>query len=402
MNNRRLYVGLDLRNDRTQISIIGPMQMEPEVIGANDEVESDGVPTVVSIPGTNEIIHDFLDKIVKQEPIMASGVESDPVNVLAAFLRRTLSLTKKKYPNEAIRQIVVTTEYKDFKFISTVYQALQKLGIDKERAVVVDRRQSYIYYVMSQKKELWVNCVGLFDYHGDVLTYYQMQTDRFKRPALVTVVEKNYNDYAKLFADKENNPEEKAALFEGMVQGAIHGQIITSLYMTGDGFDSGFADNVMKKLCVGRHLFQGDNLYVNGACYMAREVSGDRKMSEFVYLDEDTVPAHITMNVYSDAKVQEMAFVKAGTPWYQVDHETDLIPDGDEELELRIRNVITKDTQSHLILMEGVRGRTDRKTRVGVRVRFAGPEKCIITVRDKGFGETFPSSFRIWEETITL
>ena len=114
------------------------------------------------------------------------------------------------------------------------------------------------------------------------------------------------------------------------------------------------------------------------------------------------VPAHISMNVYTDAKVQEMLLVKAGTPWYQIDQETDLIPDGDQELVLNVKNVLTKEKSTHMIPMDGIPGRTDRKARIGVQMRFAGADKCIVTVRDKGFGDFFPSSYRIWEETITL
>ncbi len=402
MNQRKLFVGLDIRDDVTQISVLGPGMMEPELLSVGDEESETWFPTAVAIPGTKEQIESFFDKIYRQEPIVAAGKECDPVNVLAAFLSRTLSLTKKRFPGEAIRQLVVTIEYRDFRVISTIYRALEKLGIEKDRAMVIDRRQSYIYYVMSQRKELWVNQVGMFDYQKDKITYYRMQTDRFKRPMLATVEEKDYSDYLEMFQGEENTPEEKAAIFEGMVQGAIHGQIVTSLYMTGEGFADGFADEVMKKLCVGRHLFQGDNLYVNGACYCARELGGEKKMDEFVYLDEDTIASHIILQVYTDAKVQEVALAKAGTPWYQIDHEVDLIPDGDEELELQVKNVISKDTKTHLIPMEGIRGRTHRLARVGLQIRFAGADKCIITVRDKGFGKFFPSSYRIWEETITL
>lgn len=401
MSQKRLYVGMDLRDDMTQISVLGPGDMEPQKLTGPGPDDTD-VPTVVSIPGTAECIDGFVDRIYRQEPVLASGKEADPVNVLAAFFRKTLSLTKKKYPGESIRQLVVTTEYRDFRFISTIYQALVKLGIDKDRAMVIDHRQSYIYYVMSQKKELWINHVGLFDYTKDKLMYYQMQTDRYKRPMLVQVTQRDYNDYIELFSGSENTPEEKGAIFEGMVQGAIHGKVITTLYMTGAGFSDGFADDVMKKLCVGRHLFQGDNLYVNGACYCAREVSGDRKMEEFVYVDEDAVTSHISINVYTDAKSQEVLLVRAGTPWYQIDHETDLIPDGDNELVLNLKNILTKERVSHMIPMEGIPGRTDRTARIGVRIRFAGRDKCIVTVRDKGFGVFFPSSCRIWEETITL
>ncbi len=400
MSQRRLYVGLDIRDDDTRMAVLAPGQLEPEILTPGDEGET--IDTEVAVPGTKDHLDGFLGKIYRQEPIYVDGRESDPVNVLAAFLRRTLAMTQKKYPGESIKRVVVTTEYRDYRFVSTVYRALTKLGIEKDRAMVVDRRQSYIHYVMSQKKELWVNKVGLFDFQRDKLTYYQMETDRFKRPMLVGVKERDYSNYLEMLEGDGNKPEQKASVFEGMVQGAIHGQIITTLYMTGEGFADGFADDVMKKLCIGRHLFKGNNLYVSGACYLAREFGGEKKLDEFMYLDEDSLPADIYFQGYTNAKPQEIMLAKAGTAWYQIDYEVDLIPDGDRELELTVRNVITKEKVAHMIPMEGIPGRTERKARIGVRIRFAGPSRCILTIRDKGFGDFYPCSYRIWEETITL
>ena len=112
--------------------------------------------------------------------------------------------------------------------------------------------------------------------------------------------------------------------------------------------------------------------------------------------------ANISMNVYADGKPQEILLARAGTPWYQIDHEIDLIPDGDRELELNVKNMRTKINVQQRIPMEGIPGRTDRKARIGLQLRFAGKDKCIVTVRDKGFGDFFPSSCRIWEKTITI
>lgn len=402
MSQRRLYVGLDIRNDISQIAVLGPIHQEPEILNSGGEEKGINYPTRVAVPGTKEYIEGFLKKIHRQEPVVAAGRETDPVNILATFFRKILSKTRKKYPNESIRKLVITTEYQDYHFIGIIYQALSKIGIQRDRAMVIDRRQSFIYYVLSQKKELWINQVGVFDYTRDRLMYLQMETDRYKRPMLATVEERDYSGYIPMFEEKDSTEEEKNAIFEGMVQGAIHGKIITTLYMTGIGFEGGFAGAVMKKLCVGRHLFQGDNLYVSGACYCAREMSEERSLDEFVYLDEDTVEANISMNVYAEGKPQEILLARAGTPWYQIDHEIDLIPDGDRELELNVKNMRTKINIQQRIPMEGIPGRTDRKARIGLQLRFAGKDKCIVTVRDKGFGDFFPSSCRIWEKTITI
>ncbi len=403
MGQRSLYIGVDLREEYSQLALLVPQGQEPKPVGdPRDEFGETKIPTVVTIPGTKETIGHFLEKIVNDEPIYAAGVETDAVNVLAAYFQKILSFTRREYPEGMIRRLVVTTKYRDFRFVSQIYQALEKLGIGKDRAMVVDRRQCFVYYVLNQKKDLWVNQVGLFDYEDHEITYYQMHMDRYQHPPLVTVSQKEYPDYVKMLEEPGIDISEKPSVVETMVQGALHGQVITSVYMTGKGFADGFADAVMTQLCVGRHVFRGDNLYVFGACFVAREYSGEKKMEPFLYMDEDTIPVNISMQAYTNAKVQEIMLAKAGTPWYQVDYEVDLISDGEDELQIRVSDMRKRSAHTHILTMDGIRGRLDRKARIGLQIRFAGVDKCIFTLRDKGFGNFFPSSHRIWEETIML
>ena len=403
MGQRSLYIGVDLREEYSQLALLVPQGQEPKPVGdPRDESGETKIPTVVTIPGTKETIGHFLEKIVNDVPIYAAGVETDAVNVLAAYFQKILSFTRREYPEGMIRRLVVTTKYRDFRFVSQIYRALEKLGIGKDRAMVVDRRQCFVYYVLNQKKDLWVNQVGLFDYEDHEITYYQMHMDRYQHPPLVTVSQKEYPDYVKMLEEPGIDISEKPSVVETMVQGALHGQVITSVYMTGKGFADGFADAVMTQLCVGRHVFRGDNLYVFGACFVAREYSGEKKMEPFLYMDEDTIPVNISMQAYTNAKVQEIVLAKAGTPWYQVDYEVDLISDGEDELQIRVSDMRQRSAHTHILTMDGIRGRLDRKARIGLQIRFAGVDKCIFTLRDKGFGSFFPSSHRIWEETIML
>ncbi|HBZ64289.1 MAG TPA: hypothetical protein DEO89_06755 [Lachnospiraceae bacterium] len=403
MGQRSLYIGVDLREEYSQLALLVPQGQEPKPVGdPRDEFGETKIPTVVTIPGTKETIGHYLEKIVNDEPLYAAGVETDAVNVLAAYFQKILSFTRREYPEGMIRRLVVTTKYRDFRFVSQIYQALEKLGIGKDRAMVVDRRQCFVYYVLNQKKDLWVNQVGLFDYEDHEITYYQMHMDRYQHPPLVTVSQKEYPDYVKMLEEPGIDISEKPSVVETMVQGALHGQVITSVYMTGKGFADGFADAVMTQLCVGRHVFRGDNLYVFGACFVAREYSGEKKMEPFLYMDEDTIPVNISMQAYTNAKVQEIMLAKAGTPWYQVDYEVDLISDGEDELQIRVSDMRKRSAHTHILTMDGIRGRLDRKARIGLQIRFAGVDKCIFTLRDKGFGNFFPSSHRIWEETIML
>lgn len=396
MSERTLLLGYDLCDEKTQLAVYNRELLEPELIGQTEENPDAIFETVISVSETEEL-RGFLPRIRRGEEIKVDSGTSSPVNVLAYYFRKTLSLTRKKYPSETIRQLVVTVPDSSADYIQLIFDALQSLGIGKDRAAVISHKQSYLYYALSQKKELWVNDVGMFDYTGDSLKYYHMQIDRRKHPVMVGVKERDFTD---AMEPAEQDDERKGAVFENIVQGAIHKQILSTLYMTGDGFLGEWSDPVFKKLCVGRRLFKGRNLYVSGACYAAREMGENPRLKDFLLLDEDMIACQLSIRVYTGGGEEEMVLAKAGTPWYQIDRSIDIIPDGEDELRLISRNVFTGETKTFVLELEAVSGKINRQCRVGVRLRFADVRSCIITLKDRGFGEFFPTSNRIWEKTI--
>lgn len=396
MGERTLLLGYDLCDSRTQLAVYNRERMEPELIGQTEENPDAIYDTAIVLEG-QEPIRGFLGRIRRGEDIVVDGKISDPVNVLAYYFRKTLSATRKQFPSETIKQLVVTVPDQRADYVRTIYEALEKLNIGRDRAVVISHKQSFLYYTLYQKKELWIHDVGLFDYEGDHLYYYQMQLDRKKTPVLVGAIEKDLSDTISV---AEDNEERKGLVFENIVQGVIHKQLLSALYMTGSGFDEDWSDKVFKKLCVGRRLFRGGNLYVSGACYAAREMAETARLENYLLLDEDMIHSNISIPVYKDGKEEVCLLAKAGTPWYQVDRTVDLIPDGDNELSLEVKNIFTKESTSFMIDLKPVAGKVNRHCRLSVRLRFTDTKTCVVTIKDRGFGEIFPTSNRIWEKTI--
>ncbi len=398
MGERTLLLGYDLGDEKTQMAIYNRETLEPELLGKTEENPDASLDTVIQLENT-EPLTDFIPRMRNGEEIVVNGKKSNPVNVLAYYFRKTLSLTRQKYPGETIAQLVVTVADPTPAFVQLVYEALDTLGIGRERALVISHKQSFLYYTLYQKKELWVNDVGLFDYHGKQLKYYQMQVDRRKNPILVGTQEKDFSD-AIMLAEKEN--ERKAVIFENVALGAIHKQILSTIFMTGNGFLGDWADEVFRKLCVGRRLFRGNNLYVYGACFAAKEIGEKAKLQDYLLMDEDMISSHLSLKVYSEAKEQEIILAKAGTPWYQIDQAIDVVPDGESELCISSQNIFTREEKQFFIDLEPVSARIDRRCRIGIRIRFQDVNTCAITIKDKGFGELFPSTNRIWEKNVTI
>ena len=226
-----------------------------------------------------------------------------------------------------------------------------------------------------------------------------MHVDSTKKPKLVGVNEKDYSDAIEFSASGE---EYQASVIENVIYGAVHKQLLSTLFMTGDGFEGSWADEVFRKLCIGRRLFKGQNLYVSGACFAAREIAETPRLESYLLLDDEMIKNYVWIEAYADAGEQEIVLAKAGTPWYLVDEEVDIIPDGDNEILLMVRNVFHQGEKQFLLDLEPVLTRVDRHCRIGMRVRFSSPDTCVVTLKDKGFGEFFPTSHRIWEKSFKL
>jgi hypothetical protein len=345
-----------------------------------------------------------VERVIKDEPFIVHGQEVSHVKVLKRFFSRILNLLKIHYPGDAIRELVVTVENPELKLMEAIYKALEELGIEKDRAMIIGHKQSFLYYTLCQKKDIWLNDVGLFDFNEAGLRYYQLAIDRSKKPIIVGVTEKDFSEtlYYGMVHPTLENREGLLYVFENIARSVLHRQIVSTLYMIGRGFDGDWPNPVLQRLCAGRRVFKGKNLYVKGACYAAKERSGSGRLEEFIFLDDDMLPCHICSKMYVDGEEKEVVFVKAGTPWFDAECNLDFIPDEEEELQLVVRNLVTKDEARHLISLEIVRDRPRRMTRINLRIRFQDRNHCVVTIKDKGFGEMYGSSNRIWERTIQI
>lgn len=136
---------------------------------------------------------------------------------------------------------------------------------------------------------------------------------------------------------------------------------------------------------------------MSGACLMAREMAEEKRLGDYLLLDEQMVTSQVAVNLYAEAKQQKVVLVEAGVPWYLVDEELELIPSGETELALQTKNVLTQKEKQFMIELDPLTGRLDRRCRLMLRIRFESPSQCIVTIKDEGFGELFPTSNRIWE-----
>jgi hypothetical protein len=419
--DRKLLVGVDLCDDVTQISCfrhdLSDVVPVGRVIGKEREYEC---PTVLSYhpvkkewlfgtealqaAGRGEVLlfERMLDQISRTNQVVAGDMALAPDDALMRFFVKLLSCLNEYFPSETILKLVISVPHKTQNLKTALTKALGKVGIGQDRLVIQPHQQSYMYYALSQKKELWMNDVGLFEFGRDGLFYSQIHIDRRNVPYIVGVKTVDLSDTLDWERMEHDSSFRVEYAFVNLANTQMHKQMVTTVYVTGEGFQGEWANGALTQLCNGRRVFRGSNLFTKGACYAARELSGQGVMNDFLFLDEEMIYTNISMRVYHDAKMQELQLAKAGTPWREVDASVDIIPKEEEEIQLTVHNVLRRETTIHLLSLEGFAERPDKMTRFTVRLRFGDTGHCIVTLKDNGFGEFCPSSNRIWERELSL
>lgn len=417
--DRKLLVGIDICDDVTQISVFDRKQYEAVAVGRSFGQEKEyEIPTILAVDergmhwmwGSDAqdakepyvCISNFVGLSETNDEIEVSGRVFNIYDLWKHYIVKCFSLLGECFPDQTISKIVVTLSIKSVRIEQIIRDVCAEFGIRSDRLVLQSHRQSYMYYAVSQAKELWMNSVGLFEYTMNGLFYSQISIDRRSEPYIVGVEQKDLSDVVPY--ELTANPEETGLIFTFLsaANTVLHKQMVTTIYVTGKGFEGKWAQEALKNLCAGRRVFRGQNLFTKGACYAARELSGEGKLSNFLFLDEDMVASDISIRVYTEAGIQEAVLVNAGSYWNEVDASVDIIPDDEDEIQITTKDALKKETKMHILSLSGFVDRKNKMTRFTVRIRFADKNTCIITLKDNGFGEFCPSSNRIWERYITV
>jgi hypothetical protein len=345
--------------------------------------------------------------------------------LLEKYLRKTLTLVKNYFPTEQITKLVVTVHNTEPGFVDKIYEAFALLGLNKDRVVVMSHAGAYLYYALSQDRALWQNDVGLFDFDVDGLCFYKIHINRRVSPAVAGLeienycAELNYSMLKHRKAGPENGnitsgvitkdtparnlaDNNLAYILENTVNRALYKQIITTLYFTGSGFEGNWADTAIKNLCTGRRVFLGQNLYTKGACYAAMELSGDHSLNDFILLSDDMITSCVMVRVYCDAVFKDVPLLNAGENWYEVNKSIEVISEGEAELEIIKKNIMTRDVIRNTVLIDRLPVHPDRTTRLLINLTCRNKSAGTFTVTDLGFGEFYPGSGQVMEFSIEL
>lgn len=416
---KQLFLGIDIADDYTQVSMYQMQTKDTTSIAMSMDVSNPLIPTCLLVKentkewvfGEEAVrIHNFnggvlvdhlVSRIRQEETIEIYQTNWTPVMLLSKYFKKIFSYIRQNFLNSTIAQLVITADEMSQRMQETIYESLQPLGLERDRVKVLTRVESFMYYILSQKQELWANDVGLFQFDENGLMYYRLFVNRRTNPIPVVVNKVNLSTEFTLSMLDEEPVERLTFRFEKMANQLLFKRLTASLFFSGIGFTGDWVDNTLKKLCVGRRVFKGQNLYTKGACYAAKaQYYGE--LEEYLLLSDEMITSTIEIKVYQNSKDINFLLAKLGTPWWQVNETITVILDQTNEIELTITNLLKREPVKELLRIDGLMDRENKTIRLSIQLHYVDRETAVLTVRDTGFGEFYDGTYRIWEQTLTL
>lgn len=417
--SRNIMVGIDLADDYTQLSYY-TQDGELFSVSISKDPMKYRIPTMLCAfaDGTDWQFGEEAAFTVQNESCvritglvsLAMGSNSSvdvfgqsyPADIiLERYFRRLLAALKAKLGEVRIKRVVITCKNVNDNLRRNAGSALELLGIRGDSLKVITHLESFMYYVVSQNRDIWINDVGLFDFDSEGMNFYRLSFGRRSTPLTVVADRTNLSDKINMSMLEADEIDRLRYVFESTASVILHKQLISALYFTGQGYESAWADDILKKLCNGRRIFRGQNLYVKGAGYAAGLIDSGESSSYF-FVNDEVLKSSISIRAFSDGAYREIMLADAGQPCNEAGAEIEVIMDHTNELDFIVHNVLKKDFVCAIMTLDTLNLRNDRSIRLNIRLSFPDRNTCVITVRDAGFGQIYRTTHKIWEQVLKI
>lgn len=432
MTMSRTYFGLDLGNYYSQLSYYTEGMAEPVSISTIVGSEKYLIPTVIGkksgymqwYVGEEATkmplkVEQLLQRAMKREQVNLEGDVFSAIDLLAVYIRRILQLASTVCSRSEKDVYVICIDHASQLAVETLLEVCGHLGIDKKQVKICSRQECFCYYVMNQEGSVRIHDVILLDYWKDTLKVFQLQQDKRVEPNVVSVRQMQVDKMAEFdqnthrMTAEELGRHKDACLYDALDE--ILGQsIVSSMYLVGDGFDGDWMERSISRMCAGRRVFGGKNLYTKGACYYGKiSAAGHLDTPEYLYLGGGNILANVCIKAKDEGAYTYKVLVPAGYNWQDANGQLEIlirdIPTKGEEhvaelpmtLEILIRT-LKGEEKKEILELKGLMTEGDIPIRLRVTGRALSTSKVKITVEDLGFGQIHAGSHKMWEAEYRL
>lgn len=404
-----LVIGIDLCDTYTHISC-----KEPEFSWSistvickdkqKDEWYVDEEAYAHTLIGDGVMEDKLVTQVLKDGTATIGGIRYEGIYLLKMFLKKALELPKKKAGTEVIDSLVITIPVLEEKLMDSLMYCADFLGILRERVHIISYTESFVYYVMSQKREVWSNQVGMFDLADQRLRYYEMKVQRgLRQMQVIADCEALEEGFHLDVLDHAAGARMADKILSSCAERILQKRLFSSIVLTGKGFETtDWAPEFMHQICSRRRVFVETALFAKGALYKAEDYLLEKTSYSFHCICEGRLKTTISVKILNRDKESQLVLAEAGDNWYEAKSTVDFIVAGEPELEFTLASLDPRKKKVVKIPLEGFPKRPDRTTRIQLSLAFSNEKTMVAVIRDLGFGEFFPATDMVIKREVFL
>lgn len=404
--DKKIDIGIDLDDDAAMVSF-SYGGGEPETASPLAGSEIFAIPLAICLKknggwaygeearrvaksGLGQCEEHLLERALRGEQVQMGETLYALSDLLAMFLKKMVAIAGRPGPATRLSCLVITVRTLTVVMIRLLQECVKAMQLPEHTVHFIDHKESFFYYGSSQPPEFSTHDMGLFEYRGRQMKFWCLERDKATRPQLLSVREERYSF----------EPETADELFSRIIPQAFGKQIITAVYLVGDGFENGWMKQSLQLLCQGRRVFLGKNLFSKGACYAAVRMNDPKP--QFVYIGENAVKCNVSLKVHERGTLSFYTLITAGVPWFEEHGICEVVIDGTPSIDFWIQRPDSREARIETVTLSALPERKNRTTRLVIEAAPTSDHEVHVTLTDIGLGELVPGTGKKWEYELQL
>lgn len=383
----KIYIGIDLGQRFSQICYVS--EADSASLKAIQNIETEKGSYLFSNPTP-------LDTVIH------NGKCLNPQSLISLFRVLFGALKDKTGLNAPAGIGVCLHDFSD-EAADAIEKAIEECGIPSSRTSVFCREEAFAGYVYGMPPALRDPGSMVFDYDETGIRSYFLKEYKGEKNVYSTV--KPFEGKPEIFGPgalgRQSLPDMEEPLSE-FFNDSLKGQNCAAVYLTGCFFDTDqFPEVLLKKLCTGRRVFAGQNLYVKGVCLLAADGKKNHLFGRVIPAMKNRITADVSVLILKNGRAKEMPLVRQGESRRKADRTCFFMEEGAGNVTILVRDR-EKETKALELSLVGFPARDDRSVRIKLNIHFPGTDQVEFQVSDDGFGAFYPSTGRAFSASVQL
>lgn len=406
-----IMLGIDFSKTDMQVGIWNEERTCAEVYQFSEYLGGEILPTMVigNENGDLLVAKAALDYVIRtkkrgvtslygnlsNEVLDMNGREMTVNQVFAYYLQETLSTIRKRYGSAQIARIGITGERMTEEKRRHLTEVMESIGYSAEKLFFASHADTVLWYEIcggTKGSSMTLD----FDSKGMMAYLVNYGNEELDIPYYVETI-----DYSGLMPGSLSgilDEEERKNSFTQITELAMARKAIARLYVTGAIVETpGIPQLLQQFFNTGRSIFTGCSLYCLGACYYAVK----EKMPKHAIGDKQ-IFHNVSVEAYQDAMIQQVPLLRAGTLLSEAKAVIQVILDDTGEMNFQIEDVRKAKKLQCTLRPEGFVFRPDKTLRLEIEAGFLDYETLVLKIRDIGFGDICPATWRVCEQIVNL